>query len=197
MESISSNESDREGSKSSERSDDSSSGNDSRQENSLNCSATRSVFLVTYSQSNLQKFPLRTDFAMAVVDSFTQGSAKVLHWCCSLENHSDGGQHYHMVLKLDRVHRWLPSKKFLLQTFGINVHYSNIHHNYFSAWRYVTKSDIDYTESVGHPDLRNAEKPKTSKASIEKQKCAGKRRKHTTNEPGLTSNGKGKKGNKR
>ena len=61
----------------------------------------------------------------------------------------------------------------------------------------MSQSDIDYTDSVGHPDFRNAEKPKTSKASIEKQKCAGKRRKHTTNEPGLTSNGKGKKGNKR
>ena len=52
--------------------------------------ATRSVYLVTYSQANLEKFPSRNDFAKAIIASFTQGSAQVLQWCCSVENHSDG-----------------------------------------------------------------------------------------------------------
>lgn len=79
-------------------------------------SATRSVYLVTYSQANLEKFPLRNDFAKAIIASFTQGSARVLQWCCSLENHSDGGKHYHMALKLNKIQRWLPSKRYLFKS---------------------------------------------------------------------------------
>lgn len=138
--------------------------------NSLNSSATRTVYLVTYSQANLSTFPRRSDFSQAVVESFTQGSAEVVHWCCSLENHSDNGQHYHMALKLNKVQRWLPSKRYLQERFGVSVHYSNVHHNYYSAWRYVTKSDTDYEESDGHPDLQNTPNPRTSKASMEKRK---------------------------
>ena len=48
--------------------------------------ATRTVYLVTYSQANLEKFPLRNDFAKAIIASFTQGLARVLQWCRSLEN---------------------------------------------------------------------------------------------------------------
>ena len=114
-------------------------------------SATRSVYLVTYSQAKLEKFPHRNDFAMAVIVSFTQGSARVLQWWCSVENHSDGGKHYHVALKLNKVQRWHTSKKYLLQQFGVSVHYSNIHHNHYSAWRYVRKSDDAYAESDGHP----------------------------------------------
>jgi hypothetical protein len=84
-------------------------------------SATRSVYLVTYSQASLEKFPLLNDFTKAIMDSFAQGSAQVLHWCCSLESHSDGGKHYHMVLKLNKIQRWLPSKRYLLEQFGVSI----------------------------------------------------------------------------
>ena len=151
-------------------------------ENSLKTSATRSVYLITYSQADLQKFTCRADFAKAVVQSFSQGNCNVMHWCCSLEEHSSGGKHYHMSLKLNKVQRWLTSKRFLLQTYGISVHYSNVHHNYFSAWKYVTKSDTQYEESVGHPDLSNANSPRTSEASAKKSNDAtnGKRKNHAT-----------------
>jgi hypothetical protein len=144
--------------------------------NSLSTSATRSVYLITYSQADLQKFTCRADFARAVVESFTQGNCNVSHWCCSLEEHTSGGKHYHMSLKLNKVQRWLASKRFLAQTYGISVHYSNVHHNYFSAWRYVTKSDTQYEESIGHPDLRNAKSPRTSEASAKKSNDATKRK---------------------
>ena len=137
-------------------------------------SATRSVYLVTYSQANLEKFPSRNEFAKAIIASFTQGLARVLQWCCSFENHSDSGKHYHMALKLNKVQRWLPSKRYVSEQFGISVHYSNIHHDYYSAWRYVTKSDEAYAESDGHPDLSNVHVPKTTNASIGKKNVRGK-----------------------
>ena len=48
---------------------------------------------------------------------------------------------------------------------GVSVHYSSVHHNYYSAWKYVTKSDKDYAQSDEHPRLQDAVKPKTSNAS--------------------------------
>ena len=46
------------------------------------------------------------------------------------------------------------------------MHFSSAHHNYFSAWEYVTKSDPDYLQSPGHPDLTNGEPPRTDSASV-------------------------------
>ncbi len=85
-----------------------------------------------------------------------------------------------MSLKLNKVQRLLTSNRFLLQTYGTSVHYSNVHHNYFSAWKYVTKSDMQFEESVGHPDLRNANCPRTSEARARKSNDAtnGKRKNH-------------------
>ena len=37
---------------------------------------------------------------------------------------------------------------------GINVHFSNHHVNYFTAWQYVTEED-DVLLSPDHPDLWN------------------------------------------
>lgn len=126
---------------------------------------TRTVYLVTYSQADLTKFPTRNDFANAVVESFTSESVSVLQWCCSTEMHKKSGEHYHMCLKLSRNQRWLSSKTFLNKKFGIQVHYSSVHYNYYSAWKYVTKSDEDFVQSPGHPDLTNATEPRTSQAS--------------------------------
>ena len=142
----------------------------------INPSATRSVYLVTCSQVDMDKMPNRTDFAKAVVESFTQGSCKVIQWCCSLEDHTSGRKHYHMALKLNKVQRWLGSKRYLSETYDITVHYSNVHHNYFSAWQYVTKSDKVYEESEGHPDLRNGYRPRTNNASVSKRNIRCKRK---------------------
>ena len=53
---------------------------------------------------------------------------------------------------------------FAFFVFLVAVNFSNRHHNYYSAWRYVTKEDPNYEQSEGHPDLSDGE-PKTSKAS--------------------------------
>lgn len=131
----------------------------------LQINQVRSVYLITYSRADSAKFGSRNDFADAVVKSFTQGTAKVRHWCCCREQHKDGGLHYHMVIKLDRNHRWLPSKEYLMDKHGISVHYSSLHHNYYSAWRYVTNADSYYVQSSGHPRLTEECEPTTNAAS--------------------------------
>ena len=70
-----------------------------------------------------------------------------------------------MCIKLDRNQRWLRAKKFLSENYGISVHFSSVHANYYSAWKYVTKEDKHPLESEGHPDLTNSEGPSTMKAS--------------------------------
>ena len=122
------------------------------------------------------KFSSREDFALAVLASFSQGKAQVLQWCCCREQHKNSGDHYQLALKLDRNQLWLSAKEFLQSEYGISVHFSNKHHNYYnSAWCYVTKSDPDYTESANHPYLGDKSEPKTSSASRRRRQRIPKR----------------------
>ena len=124
------------------------------------------MYLITYSQADKSKIPTRTSFAEAVLKAFDGGSAKVLHWCCSQESHKKSGVHYHMCLKLDRNQRWLRAKNFLHEHYRISVHFSSVHANYYTAWRYVTKEDENSVQSEGHPDLNDSKGPSTSKAHM-------------------------------
>ena len=147
----------------------------------------RQVYLVTYSQADTTKFPTRKSFADAVVLSFCRGTtASIVHWCCSQEQHARFGVHYHFAIKLKKNQRWLPAKKFLQDTYGISVHFSNVHKNYYSAWRYVTKEDEDYEQSDPHPDLSSTGEPSTSKAhdAIKRKTKHGQRKKCTANSRG-------------
>lgn len=129
----------------------------------INC--VRSVYLLTYSQADLTKFPSRESFVTAVRNSFASGTARLLQWCCSREPHQISGFHYHMCVKLDRNQRWINSKTILQEEYGIAVHYSNVHHNYYSAWSYVTKQDQDFIQSSNHPRLSRNNEPTTNSAS--------------------------------
>ena len=81
----------------------------------LNASAVRQVYLVTYSQANLELFPTRRLFAEAVAGSFYSSNTRV----SSRESHRNGGFHY----QLDRCRRWLCSKKFLKEQHSISEHF--------------------------------------------------------------------------
>ena len=129
----------------------------------------RSVYLVTYSQADIEKFSSRRDFATVVLEAFSTTKAQVLQWCCCREKHQRSGEHYHLALKLDRNQRWIAAKEYLLNAYNISVHFSNRHHNYYSAWCYVTKCDANFEESEGHPDLSNSSLPQTSAASVAKR----------------------------
>ena len=131
----------------------------------------RQVYLITYSQVDTSKFPTRESFAAAVVASFRSPSANVLHWCCSKGSHKSGGIHYHLSLKLNKSHRWLPAKNYLKEQYNISVHFSSVHANYFTAWKYVTKEDRDFIMSENHPDLWNSAGPLTMKAHLTKAKA--------------------------
>ena len=47
-----------------------------------------------------------------------------------------------MAVKLQRCKRWLSCKRYLEENYGISVHFSDVHHNYYSAWKYTTKKYI-------------------------------------------------------
>ena len=68
---------------------------------------------------------MRAFFAQALVKYFEHVGVEVLQWCCSAENHKEGGTHYQVAMKLRRVTRWIGSKKYLKERHGITVHYSD------------------------------------------------------------------------
>ena len=95
----------------------------------------------------------------------------------SKEDHKDQGHHYHMAIKLDRQKRWLSVRKDLDQKFGVKVHFSDKHSNYYEAWQYVTKHDNNYILSEGYPDLVNSALPRTTTATKVKRENHGVKRK--------------------
>jgi len=136
----------------------------------------RSVYLITYSQANLQIVNSREKFADIILEAFAQGTSSnpsnpIIQWCCSQENHADGNLHYHMVIKLRNQRRWLATRNSIDKTYNIKVHFSDTHTNYYDAWKYVTKSDVNAICSTQHPDLTNP--PRTTAASSSKRKNSG------------------------
>ena len=136
------------------------------QDEEIDSRTVRQVYLITYSRADQARFPTRESFVQAVLFSFNGTPAKVVQWCCCLERHAVTGIHYHMAVKLTKNLRWLQSKKSLLEKFGISVHFSAIHANYYSAWQYVTKEDSGFIQSLGHPDLTDSHPPRTTRASV-------------------------------
>jgi len=126
--------------------------------------AVRQVYLVTYSQADLSIFPDRRSFSEAVIEAVNAAAeAPMMHWVCAQERHQDGGMHFHMAFKLGRCQRWLAIRDHIEATYGINVHFSNRHSNYFTAWKYVCKEDEAPLQSDDHPDL--SDPPRTQAAS--------------------------------
>ena len=110
----------------------------------------------------------------------------VLQWVVSIEAHAnadcdEGGDnvnryHFHMAVKLCKRGRWLQVKKYLSDKFGIQVHFSDHHNSYYSAYKYVTKEDTEAKHSLGHPDLSTV--PRTE-AAIASKKRKGKQKDST------------------
>ncbi|XP_072021057.1 uncharacterized protein [Amphiura filiformis] len=144
--------------------------------NELNPRQVRTVYLITYSRADVTQFPTRTSFSNAVLAAFARTPSQVLQWVCAQEEHADGGLHYHMAIKLDRLQRWLRVKHNLEETHEIVVHFSSTHVNYYTAWQYTTKEDVDFIQSLDHPVLAN---PPNTQAALEAltQQEPGRRRK--------------------
>ena len=122
------------------------------------------VYVITYSQADIERYD-KESFATLVCDSFTDIDAdiRVLQWVCCRERHQDGGFHFHLAIKLNKLKRWLCVRRTLSTRHNVNVNFSSAHNDYYSAWCYVTK-EYDFVESIGHPDLRSASIPRTTNA---------------------------------
>ena len=131
----------------------------------------RSVYLITYSQADIEKYT-KQSFASMVVNAFEEGSVKVLQWVCCQESHTLQGEHFHVAIKLNKIRRWISVKRKHSYQNGIQVHFSSNHENYYGAWKYITK-ERNFIESEGHPDLSSASAPRTSNASRSKRKQTG------------------------
>jgi len=79
-----------------------------------------------------------------------------------------------MVIKLNKIKRWLSIWQYLKNKWNVYVHFSHRHTNYYLAWLYTTKEDEDFSpqsisttdfQSAGHPDLGNSGQPRTMATS--------------------------------
>ena len=127
----------------------------------------RRTYLITYSQADLLNFSSRKQFGKCIKTHFNKGSGKVnmQHWACSLEKHQNGGNHYHVALKLTGPKRWKSVKESITSSEGIVVNFSDQHDNYHSAYRYICKEDTSVHHSKHHPNLENISSPRTKKST--------------------------------
>ena len=128
--------------------------------------AYRSIFLITYSQVDVNKIQSKHEFSECITGAIERATpAKVVQWVVGEEEHFNGGIHYHMGVKLDRQQRWLAVRDRIFADHHINVNFSDGHQNYYSAYLYATKEDPSPLHSPDHPDLTNAGPPRTDAAS--------------------------------
>ena len=90
-----------------------------------------SVYLVTYSQVDMTKFPTCESFANELVKYFQSTKVNVLHWVCCIEEHESNGQHFHLALKLSKSKRWLPVKRKMQNNLNVVLHFSDSQHSIF------------------------------------------------------------------
>ena len=122
--------------------------------------------MIKYSQANLEKCPDRKTFAEFFLKAFDfeNSTVKSMHRAVCKEVRQNGGNHYHMCIKLNKNKRWGGVKRKLLEN-GVNANLTEGQSNYINVFRYVNKSDTEVLLSDSHPDLDLSISPKTSKAS--------------------------------
>ena len=130
---------------------------------SLGDRQVRRVYLITYSQANLEEFPNCTVFTDKMLEYFITvkgDNNPPVQWACCEEPHKDGGKHYHMTIQFKNPRRWLPIKKY-----GIALHFSSQHAGYNTAYKYVCKNKLptEVLQSNGHPNLEVIGSPRTKK----------------------------------
>ena len=81
----------------------------------------RRIYLITCGQADLLKFRSREEFVKCIKDHFNKGSGKlkVQQLVCSVEKHQNGGNHYHVALKLTYPKRWKTVKKSITSSEGL------------------------------------------------------------------------------
>ena len=151
---------------------------------SLGPRTLRRSYLVTYSRSNMVKFPTRESFAELLCRAFKENGGRISHWACCLEHHKDGKEHYHSLVKLDNLKRWLPVKDFLQEKANIVVNFgTNSTGGYHVGYKYIAKFDKNILHSDPHPNLTPLAYPRTQKAlSKYMDNCAKRKEKQMLDE---------------
>lgn len=141
----------------------------------------RRVFLITYSQADLEEFPDCASFSKAVVRSF--GSQHVKEWACCREPHQDGGEHYHMAISFNSSRRWGAVKKDFLRNYNAALHFSAKTFGYVAAYRYVCKDKEkeEVLHSPGHTNMSTIASPKTKKAMRRWSEVSSSQKREATN----------------
>ena len=74
---------------------------------------------------------------MTRLNKSDMGSSKAnIDWACALEPHKEGGEHYHVSIKLRSAKRWLSVKNHLYTKHKISTNFSDKDGNYYTAFKY-------------------------------------------------------------
>ncbi|MEE8288754.1 MAG: hypothetical protein V3R25_04995 [Nitrosomonadaceae bacterium] len=136
----------------------------------------RQIYLITYASVDVVKVPDREYFANIVSTLFSRNDQEniVKQWVCGAEMHpTTRGFHYHLALKLDKARRWKTVRALLKSEYQIDVDFTEWHDSYHKAHEYVSKQDMHYRTSPGHPPIDNA--PPTANAIATKRRLAFER----------------------
>ena len=110
-----------------------------------------------------------------VVEAFNETRSRladIVQWVCIQEQHSSGGMHYHMVVKLSHPRRWFHVRNCLDDNHSIQVNFSAVHSNYYCACRSTIEEDRKYVKSVNQSELVNSATPRTQEASLTTADCS-------------------------
>jgi len=147
----------------------------------------RRAFLITYSQADLEKVPNCLRFSEIVLKAFEEagGNRQVVQWSCCMEDHVDGGKHYHLAILFSGSRRWSSIKNAVYKAHNIALHFSSQHIGYVAAYRYVMKkkSVEEVLHSPLHPDLQTIKRSKTKDAMKGNASQAKKRKSENAQNP--------------
>ena len=126
------------------------------------------VYLMTYAQANLNEFPTCQVFSEKLLEFFSKDpndNNPPTRWVCCQEIHTDRGKLCHVVVQFKSSRRWLPIKKFTLQQYGVNLHFSSQDTGYVTAYMYICKKKSlnEVHHSSGRTNLTDIVSPRTKK----------------------------------
>ena len=127
----------------------------------------RRTYLITCSRADLELFPNRESFGLAIAEVFDLGTSKVkvACWASALENHQDGRKHYHLALKLSGPRRWLSDKYVLSTRYDIVINFSESHDDYYRAYNYIIKAYTQVFHNGEHPNVKEIVSPRTKQST--------------------------------
>ena len=122
------------------------------------------MYLLTYSQAELQSFSTRQSFAEACTSAFEKEGYRLLHYACCIED----SQHCHCCIKLSLPKGWAAPRQYLHLNYEIYVNIQQFESAEFYSYPqwYVSKTDTNLYHSSGHPPLEKWDHHAQKNASL-------------------------------